>query len=221
MIDINEYLDKLVTECKTVFDKRLLYVGLQGSYLRGEAHEGSDIDIMVIIDKFSVKDMDDYRDILERIGDSDKSCGFICGKDEMTRWNPLEVIQLRYTTKDILGRLDDYLPKATREDEKNYVNISLGNTYHELCHRYIHSGREKSVMKMRGTCKGLFFIIQNLHYLESGDFVPTRKELKEKVSEEDRKALSMAELPDDYDFNKEFDTLIKWVQNAFVRLSEL
>ena len=218
MKDINEYLDSFISECKSVFEKRLLYVGLQGSYLRGEAHENSDIDIMVIIDKFSVKDMDDYRNILERIGDSDKSCGFICGKDEMVRWNPLEVCQLRYTTKDIFGRLDDYLPSASREDEINYVKLSLGNLYHELCHRYIHSGREKSIAKLRGTGKGLFYLIQNLYFLESGEFVSTKKELKEKVSEEDGKVLMIADLPDDYDFDKEFDMLIRWVQNAFIRI---
>ena len=221
MIDINEYLEKFIVECKRVFEKRLLYVGLQGSYLRGEAHENSDIDIMVIIDQFSVKDMDDYRDVIERIGNSDKSCGFICGKDEMVRWNPLEVCQLRYTTKDIIGRLDDYLPSASREDEINYVKLSLGNLYHELCHRYIHSGREKSVMKLRGTSKGLFYLIQNLYYLESGKFILTKKELKETVSEEDRKVLEIADLPDDYDFDKEFDALIKWVQNAFLRIENI
>ncbi|MBQ9141799.1 MAG: nucleotidyltransferase domain-containing protein [Lachnospiraceae bacterium] len=32
---------------KDEFGDRLLYVGLQGSYLRGEATESSDIDIMV------------------------------------------------------------------------------------------------------------------------------------------------------------------------------
>ena len=43
-------------------------MGLQGSYLRGEAHENSDIDVMVIIDRFSVRGMDTYREILKRIG---------------------------------------------------------------------------------------------------------------------------------------------------------
>ena len=32
-------------------------MGLQGSWLRGEAHENSDIDIMVILDGFSVRDI--------------------------------------------------------------------------------------------------------------------------------------------------------------------
>lgn len=221
MFDLNEYLNKLISECKTAFGERLLYVGLQGSFLRGEQKETSDIDVMVIIDMFTVADMDKYRDILECCGYKDRSCGFICGKEEMNKWNPLEVCQLHYTTKDLYGVLDDHLPKATREDEINYVKISLGNVYHELCHRYIHGGREKSAMMLRGTCKGLFFLIQNLYYLESGEFVLTKKELKEKVSGEDREILEMPELPDDYDFDKTFDTVFKWCQDAFRRLDEI
>lgn len=221
MIDLNDYLQKLITECKAVFGERLLYVGLQGSYLRGEANENSDIDIMVLLDRFSVKDMDTYRDILGRIGNSEKSCGFICGRDEMTRWSPLEVCQLKHTTKDLYGVLSDYLPDASREDEINYVKFSLGNLYHELCHRYIHADREKNVLKFRGTCKGLFFLIQNMHYLESGSFVTTNKELKTSVSEEDRMMLLMAELPDGYDFDTAFSNVLSWCQNAFIRISQM
>ena len=174
MINIDNYIECFLKVAKDVYGERLVYVGLQGSYLRGEAHENSDIDIMVLIDGFSVSDMDQYREILNRIGHVEKSCGFICGKDDMMNWNPLESIQLQYTTKDLYGILTDFLPAATREDEINYVKLSIGNLFHEICHRYIHGGREKSALKLRGTCKGLFFIIQNLYYLESGDFVGSR-----------------------------------------------
>ena len=221
MFDLNQYLEQLITECGKAFGDRLLYVGLQGSYLRGEAHENSDIDIMIILDRFSVQDMDRYREILQQIGSYDKSCGFICGKDEMVRWNPLEVCQLKHTTKDLVGTLTDYLPAADRSDEVNYVKVTLGNLYHELCHRYIHGDREKNVRKFRGTCKGLFFLIQNLHYLECGAFVTTKRELKEQVSENDRAVLEMAELPDDYDFDEAFGTLFQWCQQAFLRLENL
>ena len=111
MFDINNYLQNLIGACKSAFDSRLLYVGLQGSYLRGEAHENSEVDVMVILDDFSVKDMDVYRGILQKIGYFEKSCGFICGRDEMARWNPLEVCQLKNTTKDLYGALSDFLPK--------------------------------------------------------------------------------------------------------------
>ena len=221
MFDLNSYLRKLISECRTAFGDRLLYVGLQGSYLRGEANENSDIDVMVILDRFSVQDMDCYRDILKEIGSYEKSCGFICGKEEMMRWNPLEVCQLRYTTKDLFGSLEDYLPEASREDEINYVKLSLGNFYHELCHRYIHADRDANILRFRRTCKGLFFLIQNLYFLESGTFVLTKKDLKSLVSEEDCAALMMAELPDDYDFDRSFSAVFAWCRNAFRRVDSL
>ena len=221
MFDLDGYLSDLISKCRTHFGDRLLYVGLQGSYLRGEAHESSDIDVMVILDRFSVQDMDQYREILKKIGFYEKSCGFICGRDELLRWNPLEVCQLRHTTKDLYGTLADYLPSATREDEVNYVKLSLGNLYHELCHRYIHAGRDKNVAKFRGTCKGVFFLIQKLHYLESGRFILTKKELKEAASGEDRRVLELAELPDGFDFEQAFSVLFSWCQRAFARVDNI
>ncbi|MBR0081509.1 MAG: nucleotidyltransferase domain-containing protein [Clostridia bacterium] len=221
MFDLQQYLNDLILNCRSVFGDRLLYLGLQGSYLRGENHENSDIDVMVILDRFSVRDMDAYRDVLKKIGFFEKSCGFICGKEEMKRWTPLEVCQLRHTTKDLLGVLTDYLPHATREDEISYVKLSLGNLYHELCHRYIHADREKNTAKFRRTCKSVFYLIQNLHFLESGRFILTKKELKEAVSADDRRVLELAELPDGFDFDQAFSFLFTWCQSAFARIERL
>ena len=221
MFDLDKYLADLIMKCRSAFGERLLYMGLQGSWLRGEAHENSDIDIMVILDGFSVRDMDTYRAILKEISFYERSCGFICGKDEMKRWNPLEVCQLRHTTKDLVGVLTDYLPSATREDEINYVKLSLGNLYHELCHRYIHADRDKNTAKFRGTCKSVFFLIQNLLFLESGCFILRKTDLKEAVREEDRIVLEMAELPDVYDFDQAFTFLFTWCQRAFSRIERL
>ncbi len=221
MTDLNEYLQKLISGCRSVFGTRLLYIGLQGSYLRGEANEDSDIDIMAVIDRFSVEDMDAYRDILEKIGNTEKSCGFICGRDELMRWNPLEICHLKHTTKDLYGSLSGLLPDSSREDEVNFVKISLGNLYHELCHRYIHEDHEMNVSRFRGTCKSLFFLIQNMYYLESGAFINNKKDLKEAVSAEDRVMLSMAELHDDYDFDSAFSCVFAWCRKAFIRADEM
>ena len=221
MFDLNSYLHDLIMYCQASFGDRLKYVGLQGSFLRGEAHEGSDIDVMVILDRFFVQDMDTYRAILQKIGFYEKSCGFICGKEEMNRWNPLEVCQLRHTTKDLLGVLADFLPSATREDEINYVKFSLGNLYHEICHRYIHADRDKNVRKFRDTCKGVFFLIQNLYYLESGSFVFIKRELKEAVSPEDRRILELSELPNGFDFDNAFAALFFWCRAAFTRIDRI
>lgn len=221
MLDVGEYLQELIGACKSAFGDRLVYVGLQGSYMRNEATDKSDIDIMILLDVFSVADMDVYREILNNIGEYEKSCGFICGKDEMMRWNPLEVCQLRHTTKDLFGELKDYLPSATRADEINYVKLSLGNLYHELCHRYIHADRKKNIAAFRGTCKRLFFLIQNLHFLESGSFAVSKRDLKKQVSEKDRVILEIAELPDDFNYDMVFHLVFDWCQSAFDRIDRI
>lgn len=216
--NIDNYLENLISRCKDSFGERLMYAGLQGSWLRGEATENSDIDVMIVLDGFSVEDMKIYRNILKEIGWFEKSCGFICGKEELTNWNPLEALQLKYTTKDLFGKLENLLPPATRQDEVNYVKISLGNFYHENCHRYIHAGDEKSRNKLRASCKQLYFVIQNLHYLESGDFLLKKSDLKAAVSAQDREILCIPELPDNYDFEKTYEAVITWCQKAFSRV---
>ena len=217
-LNIDNYMENLISRCKEAFGNRLVYVGQQGSHLRGEATDNSDIDVMIVLDGFSVEDMKTYRDILKEIGWYEKSCGFICGKNDLANWNPLEALQLRYTTKDLLGKLEKLLPPATRQDEVNYVKISLGNFYHEICHRFIHSGDEKSRAKLRASCKQLYFVIQNLHYLETGNFILKKSELKAAVSEQDREMLCIPELPDDYDFEKTYTAVITWCQKAFARI---
>ena len=219
MFDVEEYLQKLIGECKNAFTNRLLYVGLQGSYMREEATEKSDIDVMVLLEDFSVEDMDMYREILKKTGNTERACGFICGREEMRRWNPLEVCQLRYTTKDLFGALKDFLPSAKREDEINYVKLSLGNLYHELCHRYIHADRERNITAFRSSCKNAFFLIQNLHFLESGSFAVTKRELKKQVSDSDRVILELSESPNDDDFDAAFRLMFSWCQNTFERAS--
>ena len=220
-VELKEYLEKLIAACRSVFGEKLHYVGLQGSYLRGEATENSDIDVMLVLEGLSVHDMDLYRDILDKLGHSDKACGFICGREELARWNPLEICHLRHTTKDIFGTLAEYLPNASREDEINYVKLSLGNLYHEFCHRYIHADREMNIDQFRYSCKGLFFLIQNLYYLESGTFVTAKKDLKALVPEEDCRVLSLADLPNGFDFNAAFSLLFTWFQNAFRRIGQI
>ena len=221
MLDLKSYLNRFLNVCRDVFGDRLIYVGLQGSQLRGEANAQSDIDLMVVIDRFTVQDMDVYRSILKRLGNADKSCGFLCGKDELKRWNRLEVFQLLHTTKDLYGTLSALLPEATRADEIEYVRLSLGNLYHELCHRYVHADRELNVQKFRGSCKYLLFLVQNLHYLESGTFVLKKRDLMEAVSAEDRAVLELTELPDGFDFDSAFSILFSWCQRTFDRIERI
>ena len=221
MLRIDEYVDELIILLKDAFGERLMYIGLQGSYLRNEETENSDIDIMAVIDNLSVEDLKTYQKALVSIGNFDKSCGFICGKADLEHWNPLEICHLLNTTKDYYGELKKLVPAYTIEGERNYVKLSLNNLYHEICHRYIHADREHNVIKLPITCKSVFFIMQHLYYLSSGNFIPTKRELLECVQYEDKLVLQLSislQEHTDYDFDRAFLALFNWCQNALLRL---
>ncbi len=103
--------------------------------------EHSDIDIMAVIDGLSADDLGAYREALIKVGDYDKSCGFICGKSDLENWNPLEICHLLHAAKDYFGELKEFVPEYSMENKRNYVKLCLNNLYHEFCHRYIHASR--------------------------------------------------------------------------------
>ncbi|MBQ3017675.1 MAG: nucleotidyltransferase domain-containing protein, partial [Clostridia bacterium] len=51
MIEINAWMKEFLQTLNETFANRVWFVGLQGSYGRGEATETSDIDIVVILDQ--------------------------------------------------------------------------------------------------------------------------------------------------------------------------
>lgn len=217
MFKTDVYIPALIELLKAAYKERLLYVGLQGSYLRNEATDHSDIDIMVVIRDMSVADLAKYREAISSLEDYDKSCGFICGIEELKNWNPLEICHLLHTTKDYYETLAKLVPEYTETDVRNFVKMSLGNLYHEICHRYIHAPKEKNISKLPFTYRSVFFILQNLYYLNSGKFVGTKKELREALSGKDRLVLEAAislSNRTEFDFDKAFALLFTWCKET-------
>lgn len=221
MFQPDSYLSSLTTLLQHAYQERLLYVGLQGSYLRNEATETSDIDIMVVIRDMTPADLDAYRHAIHGMPDVEQSCGFICGADELRHWNPLEICHLLHTTKDFYGHLHSLVPAYTTQDVHTYVQLSLGNLYHELCHRYVHAPHEENVAALPGTYKAVFFILQNLHYLRTGCFIGTKAELLHTLSGMDQQVLETAmalRKENHYDFDKAFHLLLHWCQETLRQL---
>ena len=138
MLDLTAYLDDLVAALRARFGARLLYVGLQGSRLRGEARKDSDIDVMLVLEGLTYEDLTAYRALLQALGQFDLACGFVCGREDLLRWNPLELYHLLHTTGDVYGALAPLLPPHTRADAARYVQLGSNNLFHELCHRTVH-----------------------------------------------------------------------------------
>ena len=220
MLNYEEYMNRLRDQLQSFFGDRLIYMGLQGSYLRGEATENSDIDVMIVLDHLSVADLDAYHQILLNLGDYEKSCGFICEKRDLANWNPLEICNLLHCTKDYYGSLADLVPEYTRDDIRNYAKLSLNNLYHEICHRYIHGSKEKNVAKLPGSYKNVFFILQTVLFLRTGVFVSTKEEMRKTVTGRDREVMEIGMAGEYFPpFDTAFTSLLLWCQDTLASLA--
>jgi hypothetical protein len=185
MISIETYMTTLTGLLLEAFGRDLLYVGLQGSHLRGEAIEQSDIDVMVILEEVTLPVLDRYRAVLAGAGHEELSCGFLCSRADMAHWNPTEIPGLLRGTKDYYGTLAAYVPAYTAYDLKVYLQTGFGNLYHEITHRYIHSPRERSYTALAELHKPVFFLLQNLLLYRDGTFPANRAALADVLTGED------------------------------------
>ena len=77
MIDITNWMSNFLQTLNKTFENRVWFVGLQGSYGRGEATETSDIDVVVILDELSAKDIHIYNGMLDTLPHRKLICGFL------------------------------------------------------------------------------------------------------------------------------------------------
>lgn len=180
MIDAQSWMKQLQGWLEPVFKERLLFLGLQGSYERGEAGEKSDIDVVAVVEDLSFEDLVSYKEAIARMPHGELACGFITGREELCRWPRYELFQLKQGTLPVVGSLDSLLPPVDKEDILESVRINTANLYHEVCHRYLYSAQ--GAEGLRGSYKTAFFILQNLYYLRCGAYIRTRRELTERLT---------------------------------------
>lgn len=53
MVEIGQWMEGYVSAVERVFGDRAIFIGLQGSYGRGEPTESSDIDVVLILDRLN------------------------------------------------------------------------------------------------------------------------------------------------------------------------
>lgn len=141
--------------------------------------------------------------------------GFICGREELSNWNPMEICHLVHTTKDLYGSIKDIVPEYTEADERNYIKLSINNLYHELCHSNIHSDGDERNMRFRGCCKSLFFILQNIYFLKTGSFYATKQKLAAVLEGEDKAVFEAAlniQRSGISNYEHDFALLFEWCQ---------
>ena len=186
MIDITAWTDGFLKVLNDNFENRVWFVGLQGSYGRGEANDTSDIDIVVILDQLSVTDIQKYNTMLDKLPNRELICGFVSGKDELLNWEPSDLFQFYYDTTPIKGSLDELLTVIDAAAVDRAIKIGACNVYHGCVHNMLH---EKSEDILRGLYKSASFVVQAIAFKQTGKHIKYQKDLLGVVSADEQKII--------------------------------
>ena len=183
MIDIKNWMNTFLDALNTTFLDRVWFVGIQGSYGRGEATETSDIDVVVILDELSAKDIQAYNNMLDTLPHRELICGFVSGKKEILNWEPSDLFQFYYDTTPIKGSLDELLSVIDESAVDRAIQIGVCNIYHGCVHNMLH---EKSKDILKGLYKSASFVVQAIAFKQTGNYIKHLKDLLGVVSSDER-----------------------------------
>ena len=174
MIDITVWMQNFLQTLNKSFENRVWFVGLQGSYGRGEATETSDIDVVVILDELSAKDIQVYNDMLDTLPNRELICGFLSGKNEIMNWEPSDLFQFCNDTTPIKGTLDEVFALIDENAINRAIKIGACNIFHGCVHNMLH---EKSEDILQGLYKSASFVVQAIVFRQTGNYIKYQEEL--------------------------------------------
>lgn len=186
---LEAWLGEFISRVQDAFGDRVKFIGLQGSYGRGEATAQSDIDVVVILDAFSYSDLKRYDEAIAFLPRREKICGFISGEQELACWDRADLFQFYHDTRPLWGSLDWLAPLLQRQSIVRAVRIGACNLYHGCVHNALH---EKSSDVLKGLLKSAVFVLQAKCTLEKGKYPKTRAELNNCLTGQDLSVLRAA-----------------------------
>jgi len=174
MVDITTWMNDFLQNLNHTFENRVWFVGLQGSYGRGEATETSDIDVVVILDELSAMDIQTYNKMLDTLPHRELICGFLSGKDDIMNWEPSDLFQFCYDTTPIKGSLDEVMAVVDENAVNRAIKIGACNIFHGCIHNMLH---EKNEDILRGLYKSASFVVQAIVFKQTGNYIKHQEEL--------------------------------------------
>ncbi|WP_296883147.1 MULTISPECIES: nucleotidyltransferase family protein [unclassified Thomasclavelia] len=183
MIDIDIWMKYFLKALDETFKQRVWFVGIQGSYARGEATENSDIDMVVILDELTINDLQIYDRMLDTLSYRELICGFLSGKGELMNWDAADLFQFYYDTKPIKGSLDDLLVLIDDTALNRAIKTGVCNIYHGCVHNMLY---DKSEDILKGLYKAASFVVQAIYFKQTGHYIRQQSELLEIVLSEER-----------------------------------
>ena len=189
MINLKIWLDGFLQALDCRFGSRVWFVGLQGSYGRGEATEHSDIDLVVILDEIAPEDLAVYHEMLEPLPHRELICGFLSGKQELLAWEASDLFQFYHDTTPLVGSLDALIPLLDRDALNRAIKIGACGIYHGCVHNMLY---DKSEEILQGLYKSSAFVLQAVAYRATGRYIARQSQLTQVLADTDRGILETA-----------------------------
>ena len=175
MVEITAWMEGFLQQLQQTFDQRVWFVGLQGSYGRGEATAESDIDVVVILDELTGEDIRCYRQMLDTLPHRERICGFLSGTEQLLHWEPSDLFQFYHDTTPIKGSLDALLPLLDGPAVDRAIKIGVCNLFHGCVHNMLHG---RSDQALRDLYKSASFVVQAIAFRQTGSYFRCRQELR-------------------------------------------
>ena len=220
MVEITTWMNEFLGTLNEVFGDRVWFVGLQGSYGRGEATEASDIDVVVILDELAITDVQKYNAMLNTLPHRELICGFVSGKDELLKWEPSDLFQFCHDTTPIKGSLDEVMTVIDEDAVNRAIKIGACNIYHGCIHNMLH---EKSEDVLKGLYKSASFVVQATAFKQTRKYIKYLSELLNVVTTDERLILeTFLNLKNGgtIDFNLMSEALFAWSKKCIVEGNE-
>lgn len=187
MIEITTWMNGFLKSINEAFGDRVWFVGLQGSYGRGEATETSDIDVVVILDELSITDIHKYNAMLNTLPCRELICGFVSGKDELLNWEPSDLFQFYNDTTPITGSLDEVMAVVDDVAVNRAIKNGACNIYHGCVHNMLH---EMSEDILKGLYKSAAFVIQAITFKQTGKYIRSQSDLLQIALPEEQRIIN-------------------------------
>jgi hypothetical protein len=210
MVDIEVWMGELAEKLTGRFGDRLLFLGLQGSYGRGEAGEDSDIDVVTVLNRVELADLDEYRAAVRGMPEGEKACGFLCGAAELKSWPKYDLCQLARDVRAYRGELGPLLPPLGREDLTQAAAIGASGIYHAAVHTYLYAPKDNWPGFLKEAHKGAFFALRALYELRTGESVRAKRDLLPRLSGDEREILAYSLLHTQEEPEAAFARLLRW-----------
>lgn len=217
-MDAFAWAEEATGKLKAEFEERLRFVGVQGSRARGEAREGSDIDLVVLLDHVDADDLARYRAIVQSMPHNELACGFVGSESVLAAWPRHELFQFYHDTHALFGALPDVSP-FTRADALEAARIGASEIYHATCHAYVFDGNAADGI-LESLFKGAFFTLQALQFARTGAYPHTKAELAAQLEGDEARILEagrdwQTRHPKDDVERREFvDLLLRWSEGV-------